>query len=63
MKDFNISQADKIMLSKRAILEYVNDELKIYANSKIQDIGKSTLPDEYDGRTLCNIICSLKNLS
>lgn len=28
MKDFNISQADKIMLRKRAIIECVNDELK-----------------------------------
>lgn len=28
MKDFNISQADKIMLRKRAIIESVNDELK-----------------------------------
>ncbi len=28
MKDSNISQADKIMLRKRAIIEYVNDELK-----------------------------------
>lgn len=28
MKDFNISQADKIMLRKRALIECVNDELK-----------------------------------
>lgn len=28
MKDFNISQADKIMLRKRAVIECVNDELK-----------------------------------
>lgn len=28
MKDFNIPQADKIMLRKRAIIECVNDELK-----------------------------------
>lgn len=28
MKDFNISQADKIMLRKRAVIESVNDELK-----------------------------------
>ena len=28
MKDFNLSQADKIMLRKRAIIECVNDELK-----------------------------------
>jgi len=28
MKDFNISQADKILLRKRAIIESVNDELK-----------------------------------
>lgn len=28
MKEFNISQADKIMLRKRAIIECVNDELK-----------------------------------
>ena len=28
MKDFNISQADKILLRKRAIIECVNDELK-----------------------------------
>lgn len=28
MKDSNISQADKIMLRKRAIIECVNDELK-----------------------------------
>ena len=28
MKDFNISQADRIMLRKRAIIECVNDELK-----------------------------------
>lgn len=28
MKDFNISQADKILLRKRAINESVNDELK-----------------------------------
>ncbi len=28
MKDFNISQADKIMLRKRAIIECMNDELK-----------------------------------
>lgn len=28
MKDFNLSQADRIMLRKRAIIECVNDELK-----------------------------------
>lgn len=28
MKDFNISQADKIMLRKRAVIKCVNDELK-----------------------------------
>jgi hypothetical protein len=28
MKDFNIFQADKIMLRKKAIIEYGNDELK-----------------------------------
>lgn len=28
MKEFNLSEADKIMLRKRAIIECVNDELK-----------------------------------
>jgi hypothetical protein len=38
MKGHNLSQIDKIMLRKRAIIECVNDELKIYVNSNTQGI-------------------------
>jgi hypothetical protein len=41
MKDFNISQADKIMLKKRAIIECVNDELKNICKHNIPGTGLS----------------------
>lgn len=53
MKDFNISQADKILLRKRAVIESVNDELKNIC--KLQDIpgiDQSTNLDKHNGRTL-----------
>jgi hypothetical protein len=49
MKEFNISQADKIMLRKRAIIECVND---LQTAAYQAPVGQQLL-DEYDGRTLC----------
>lgn len=54
MKDFNISQADKIMLRKRAITRMVNDELKnICKLQHTRHRSVNNFLNEHHGRTLC----------
>lgn len=38
MKKQNLSSKDNILLRKRALIESVNDELKIFVKLNIQDI-------------------------